>query len=216
MKQKSIFIAVAALLVVAFVGGAVYYKNLKSAEGAKITSQNQMALDRPDAASFGPADAPVHIVEFLDPACGTCAQFYPIVKDLMNAHQGKVRLSVRYAPFHPGSDQVVKVLEAAKRHGDFELALNTLFASQPVWVVNHTANVELIWGPLSQAGLNIARLQNDMNSPLIAQVIAKDLADAKTLNVTQTPEYFVNGKPLPSFGFDQLRMLVEDAVANTN
>ncbi|WP_158081208.1 MULTISPECIES: hypothetical protein [Rhodoferax] len=40
-----------------------------------------------------------------------------------------------------------------------------------------------------------------------------DLADAQTLKVTMTPWYFVNGKPLPQFGFDELMKLVEDALA---
>jgi len=33
------------------------------------------------------------------------------------------------------------------------------------------------------------------------------------LNVKATPEFFVNGKPLPSFGYDQLKSLVEDELA---
>jgi protein-disulfide isomerase len=45
-------------------------------------------------------------------------------------------------------------------------------------------------------------------------MIARDLLDAKTLNVTMTPEYFVNGKPLPQFGFSELKQLVADALAN--
>jgi protein-disulfide isomerase len=36
------------------------------------------------------------------------------------------------------------------------------------------------------------------------------------MNVTMTPEYFVNGKPLPSFGFEQLQTLVDEALVNTN
>ena len=37
----------------------------------------------------------------------------------------------------------------------------------------------------------------------------QDLADAKTLNVRKTPGFFVNGKPLHSFGYNQLQELVE-------
>jgi len=48
-----------------------------------------------------------------------------------------------------------------------------------------------------------------MNDPEIAKRIAQDLADAAALNVRMTPEFFVNGKPLPSFGYNQLRELVE-------
>jgi protein-disulfide isomerase len=49
-----------------------------------------------------------------------------------------------------------------------------------------------------------------MQSPAIAQRIAQDMADAKTLQVKATPEYFVNGKPLPQFGLDELKSLVRD------
>jgi protein-disulfide isomerase len=55
----------------------------------------------------------------------------------------------------------------------------------------------------------------DLSSPEIAKVIEQDLADAKTLNVTMTPEFFVNGKPLPSFGLEQLHRLVDEALAAT-
>jgi protein-disulfide isomerase len=51
-----------------------------------------------------------------------------------------------------------------------------------------------------------------MTSPEIARAIAQDLEDAQTLNVTRTPEFFVNGRPLPSFGYEQLKRLVDDAL----
>ena len=123
MKQKNIFIAATVLLIIAFIVGAFFYNNQKAEQAAQSARQNQMALVRSHSPSFGNADAPVHIVEFLDPACGTCRDFYPLVKELMAAHPGKIRLSVRYAPFHPGSDQVVKVIEAARKQGQFLQAL---------------------------------------------------------------------------------------------
>jgi protein-disulfide isomerase len=48
-----------------------------------------------------------------------------------------------------------------------------------------------------------------MNDPEITKLIKQDLADAKTLNVRKTPGFFVNGKPLSSFGYNQLKELVE-------
>jgi protein-disulfide isomerase len=54
-----------------------------------------------------------------------------------------------------------------------------------------------------------------MTAPDLQQAIAQDLQDANTLGVSQTPEYFVNGKPLPSFGFQQLLELVADELAKT-
>ena len=213
MKQKNTLIIAAVLLILALASGGLVYKMQIDERSAQNAAQSQRALVRANAPSFGNADAPVHIVEFLDPACGTCSDFYPFVKGLMAAHPGKVRVTVRYAPFHPGSDQVVKVVEAAHRQGQFRQTLAALFAAQPVWVLNHKAQVDLIWPLLSGLGLDMERLRTDMNSAAVAQVVQQYLSDANTLGVAMTPEFFVNGRPLPKFGYDDLKLLVEDAVA---
>jgi protein-disulfide isomerase len=213
MKQKNLFVLAAFLLIAALGLSVFLYRQQSGTDNAPNSAQSQAALTRADTPSFGEATAPVHIVEFLDPACGTCGEFYPFVKQMMAANPGKIRVSVRYAPFHPGSDQVVKVLEAARKQGQFSQALEALFASQSVWVQNHHANVDLIWGPLGSLGLDMERLRADMNSPEITQRVQRDLNDANSLGVAMTPEFFVNGKPLPSFGFAQLKTLVDDALA---
>ena len=51
-----------------------------------------------------------------------------------------------------------------------------------------------------------------MNAPEIEKVIAQDQADADALNVMKTPGFFVNGKPLTSFGYRQLHQLVESQI----
>lgn len=83
-------------------------------------------------------------------------------------------------------------------------------ASQSSWAQGHRANVDLVWPYLAQAGLDTEKLKSDMQSPDIARAIAQDVMDGKTLNVSKTPEFFVNGRPLPSFGFEQLRTLVDE------
>lgn len=214
MKQKNLFIGVVAVMILVFVGSAFFYKRQQAEQAAQLATQNMAALVRADAPTFGNPHAPVHIVEFFDPACGTCREFYPLVKTMMAAHPDKIRLSMRYAPFHPGSEAVVKLLEASRRQGKFEPTLEALFASQAQWVQNHTANVQLTSPVLETLGMDMVKLQSDANLPEVATMIARDLQDAKTMNVTMTPEYFVNGKPLPQFGFDELKTLVDQALAN--
>ncbi len=213
MSRGKLYAAAAVLLVLALGLAGLVYKNQNDQQTAQA-AQNQAALVRAHSPVFGSASAPVHIVEFLDPACGTCADFYPFVKELMAAHPGKIKVSVRYAPFHRGSDQVVKVLQAAHKQGQFKQVLEALFAAQPLWVQNHVAQVDLIWGFLGTLGLNMDRLRADMNSPETLQVVQQDLADANTLGVAMTPEFFVNGKPLPKFGYEDLKKLVEEALAS--
>jgi protein-disulfide isomerase len=38
------------------------------------------------------------------------------------------------------------------------------------------------------------------------------LLDAQTLGVRKTPDFFVNGRPLPSFGYEPLKELVDQAL----
>ncbi len=47
-------------------------------------------------------------------------------------------------------------------------------------------------------------------------IIQRDLDYARKMGVTATPEFFVNGKALPSFGFEQLAAAVEDALKATD
>jgi protein-disulfide isomerase len=62
----------------------------------------------------------------------------------------------------------------------------------------------------------MAKLKSDMAAADIANVIAQDLADAQTLQVRKTPEFFVNGRPLPSFGHAQLQALVAEEIAKAS
>jgi len=164
--------------------------------------------------ALGKADAPVVTVEFLDPACETCREFFPLAKQVMAANPDRIRLVPRYAPFHKGSDKVVAVLEAARRQGKFWLALEALLAAQTDWAREHQAHLDLVWRHLANLGLNLEQLRADMDSPATARVIAQDLEDARVLNVTKTPEFFVNRRPLPSFGYDQLKESVGKELAS--
>lgn len=213
MRQKALLIGSATLLLLAFAGGAFLYKARQSDEAARAAERNLAKLVRMHSPSLGKSDARVHIVEFLDPACGTCKVFYPLVKKLMAAHPDRIKLSLRYAPFHERSDVVVKMIEAARKQGKFWEALEAVLASQESWAPNHKPQPQLVWNFLGGIGLNLEQTRRDMDAPEIAAILAQDIADARALKVSATPEFFVNGRPLPSFGWEQLTKLVEDALA---
>ncbi len=211
-RKTQMFVFAAAFLLLAFVAGAVVYKNQKSNESAQAYQRNKSTFVREHSPTFGNPAAKVEIVEFLDPACETCKEFYPLIKKMMAANPDRIRLYVRYAPFHNGSDYVVKILEAAKMQGKFWETLDAVFAAQASWAPRHQPDPQLVWNHVGGLGLDIARLRQDMNASEIDKNIQQDLADAKALDVKMTPEFFVNGKPLPSFGYDQLKDLVLEAL----
>ena len=115
--KKFTVIGLAAIVALFFyMGMNAYQKRVQNAQEVQVKAE-QTRLVRMHSPVFGPQAAPVTIVEFFDPACETCRAFYPIVKDLMAQYPNDVRLVIRYAPFHQGSDQVVKLLEASKSQG---------------------------------------------------------------------------------------------------
>ena len=171
------------------------------------------AVSRSGSPSKGAADAKVTIIEFFDPACETCAQFYPLVNNIIKKYPGKVKVEMRYTPFHKGADKVVAMLEAAHLQGEFWSALKLLFANQQGWTHHHTAQPELALRFLATLAINQQQLETDMMSEKVLKVIAQDVSDAETLNVRATPQFFVNGKPLTRFGYRELVNMVEEAIA---
>ena len=199
MNRKTLLAGSAVVLGAAILVGTLVYLNTAAPKSAQSTDPNRPGLVQLYSPTEGNAQAKVHIVEFLDPACETCASFYPEVKKIMAAYPDRVRLTLRLVPFHRGSDYAIKALEA-------------LLSSQSYWAPNHTVQQDYVLTPLEGLGLNMEQLKADMNSPEIARRIEQDLADARTLKVTQTPEYFVNGRPLPTWGLEQLQALVKEEV----
>jgi protein-disulfide isomerase len=193
---------------------AVAWFVLAPKTGAPRSEAEIAALQRPHAATIGNPEARVTIVEFLDPACSTCREFYPLVKGLMSDNPGKIKLAIRMVAFHPNADVAVRALEAAKQQGKFWLVLENLLASQPHWVSNHRVDPDALWAQLQTLDLDVERLKADMESPQVANSVALDLRDSKTLKVVATPEYFVNGQGLPDFGYEQLVRLVQREIAN--
>lgn len=171
------------------------------------------ALASEHAPTIGPADAPVHIVEFLDPACGTCALFYPMVKQWLKEAPDQLRLSIRHVPFHEGAEYAVQVLEAARAQDLYWETLEALLATQNQWTQNHRVLPDRILPALGGVGLNMDRLETDLNNFDVKTRMEQDKKDAVTLRVSKTPEYFVNGRPLPSFGQQQLLDLVREELA---
>jgi len=212
VKQKNLILISATLLVLAFIVGALVYRSQKADAAGQAYQRDKTTYVRPYSPGYGNPAAKVEIVEFFDPACETCKQFYPLIKQLMAKYPDKIRLYARYTPFHQGSDTVLKMLAAAEKQGKFWETLEAVFAAQSYWTSQHQARPELVWNYIGGVGLDLARLKADMESREIAGMIQQDLADAKTLNVKATPEFFVNGKPLPTWGYEQLKALVEDEV----
>jgi protein-disulfide isomerase len=204
-----LFGAAVLVLVVGFLFAGSYYKDRKVEQLGFMAKDNATTFVREHSQTLGSDDAKVYIVEFTDPACETCAAFSKFIKQMMAANPGKIKLVIRYAPFHDGADYFVTILEAAKKQDKYWETLDVMFRSQPYWASHSDPQPQRVWQFLPMAGVDVELIKKDMNDPAIAKLIQQDLADAKTLGVRKTPGFFVNGKPLQEFGYQQLLDLVQ-------
>ena len=209
MQNKKVVLITIISLIVLFIAGGYIYKSNESKKYEAMAKEKAKLFQREHSVVIGNKDAKVQLVEFFDPACGTCAQFHPLVKEIMKKNEGKIKLVLRYAPFHKNSFYAVKMLEGAKAQGMFMETLEFMFATQAYWIKHHEVQYNTLFRMLANVkGLDMGKLSEFMSDPAADKIIEQDLADAKTLEASKTPAYFVNGKPLQTFGLEQLKELI--------
>lgn len=210
MNRRTFVIASASAAIAVFAGGAALYDGLApEAEPAPSAMPGNNTLVRMHSPVMGPVSAPVTIVEFFDPSCEACRAFYPLVKQMMAQTGNDVRLVLRYTVFHEGSDDAVRILEAARKQNLFEPVLEAILEQQPVWADHGKPDLEKAWQIAAMAGLDVEQGKKDAGSPAIDNILAQDMADVQANNVKQTPTFFVNEKPLTEFSPQGLFTLVK-------
>ena len=221
MKKSFIVITVAALAILGFIAMGHFYKKAQIqniVENAKTIAVQTAAntednpLVRRHSPIIGRVDAPITIVEFLDPSCEGCREAFPHVHKILKTYPNDVRLVVRYAVFHQGSDVAIRILEAARKQNMFENVLTALFEKQHLWATHPVPNLNRAWDIAEAAGLNLQRAKVDAANPEVTKILEQDAVDIKTNNIRSTPTFFVNGKPVLAHGPTALSDMVNGAV----
>lgn len=174
--------------------------------GETLHDRSQCIGLRFHSPSFGASDASVTLVEFFDPSCEACRAFYPFVKQILDEPPNDVRLVMRYALFHKGSEEVARLLEASRRQNLIPQELEAVLAAQPEW--HDDPQVLKSWDAAASAGLDVDKACAEMNSPNIDAVLKRDMEDAKKIGIRGTPTFYVNAQLLVEFGPEPLRNLV--------
>ncbi len=225
-KEVKILGAIVIVVVIAAIIGANYYRS--SEQSVRITNSNSSGnstnnavnaetLVRPDSPTLGAADAPVTLVEFLDPECESCAAFAPVVKKILKDYEGKIRLVVRYMPLHPNSLSAATFTEAAGEQGKYWQAQELLFQKQPEWGTKHgpqtsaPADINALFKKYAtELGLDTKKMDAAFAENRYSAKLQRDLKDGQTLGVRQTPSFFVNGRKLARFSETDLRALIDE------
>lgn len=215
-RRQTIQIAVIiGVIAVVVIGGAIL---LSAASGgstpanpslppAKTSTKPIPPNAEANGRAWGPKDAPITIVEYLDyqcPACGNFAKSFEqgIVEAFANT--GKVRYEIRYMPFLedkvPGSresrDPAQATLCAADQSKFWEMH-NTLFVNQLITGEENTGNFSkqrLKEMAATIPGMDAAAFAACLDSNKHEQTVLQERAAGEQLGVMQTPSFLINGK----------------------
>lgn len=196
------------VILVALVLAAVANANDTSGRTAADDSQ----LIREDSPALGPSDAPVTLVEFLDPECESCRAMHPVVKDLLATYDGQLRLVVRYFPLHGNSVLAASATEAAGLQGKYWEMQNLLFERQSEWGEQQTSQEERFVDYAEQLGLNTDQFIADMNRPEFRAKIQRDQVDGEALGVDGTPTFFLNGVRIDRLNYEVIVNAIESSL----
>ena len=159
---------------------------------------------------MGPQDAPVTLVEFSDFQCPYCRRVQGVLKRLMTAYQGQLKLVFRDFPLrqiHPEAQKAAEAAQCANDQGQFWPYHDRLFAETEL-------GVEALKRYAVDLGLDAEGFNTCLDSEKYSQEVQNDIDDAIAVGVNATPSFFINGLPINgAVPFERFVEMVELALA---
>jgi protein-disulfide isomerase len=171
--------------------------------------------------SLGPDDAPVTVVEFSDFECPFCRIGAQTVKEVLAKHPESVRLIFKNFPIdtacneglqrqlHPFACEAALLARCAGRSNEdlFWRAHDALFREERL-------SKDVLGRIARELSIPEDELDRCMASPETLAKVKEDIALARSLGVTGTPTFFVNGRRSPEYRGGALLRVVEHVLAD--
>lgn len=167
-------------------------------------SGGKVSVSADDDPLLGNANAKVTIIEFSDFQCPFCRRHYTqtlpqLKKEYIET--GKVKYVYRDFPLtqiHPAAVPAAEAAECADEQGKFWELHDKIFDEQNkqgVGTVQFGIEDVKKWASEVQ-GLDVAKLNQCLDSGKYTQEVQKDLADGLQAGVGGTPTFYINGREL--------------------
>jgi protein-disulfide isomerase len=184
------------LLVIILILGGIFFATKGSGGNSSATSA------QPTNHVEGKGSTGVKLVEYGDYECPYCAEYYPVIKEVVAAYSPYIYFQFRNLPLtaiHPNAFAGARAAEAAGMQGKFWqmhdlLYQNNDYNNQTGWVSSTNALDDYFVGFAQQLGLNIAKFKSDFSSSQVNNAINADVsAFSKTGAQEATPTFFLDG-----------------------
>jgi len=218
MDNKVLYLLVGLSLIVAFMGGSLWTRFLVAdqkkpeAQVVEVASpqpeaavpqqpevlgeEDMAAIVKDPAASKGPEDAPVTIVEFSEYQCPYCKKYIDesYVK-ILEEYGDEVRYIFRDYPlgFHQHAQKAAEAARCAGDQGKYWEYHDKLFEEQETWTAGSDAT-DLLVGYAGELGLDKEEFNSCLTEGKFADGIKSDFELGQKVGVSGTPSFFVNGK----------------------
>jgi protein-disulfide isomerase len=145
-------------------------------------------VDISKAYTHGSTDAPVVLVEFADYQCPYCQKVNPQIQQLKKEYGDKLTVVFKDfpLPMHHGSEKAAEASRCAGEQGKFWEYHDVLFYSK-------LTEVDALKEHARVLKLDGDRFDTCLDGGTEAAAVKKDLDEAKSLGLTGTPSFFVNG-----------------------
>ena len=168
---------------------AAFVENLRKQASINVLLMPPSAdINVAKAYTRGSQDAPVVFVEFADYECPYCQKVNPQLQQLKKEYGDKVALVYKDfpLPMHHGSEKAAEAARCAGEQGKFWEYHDVLFYSRQI-------DVDALKEHARVLKLDGDKFDNCLDNGTEAAAVKQDLEEAKSLGLTGTPSFFVNG-----------------------
>jgi len=181
-------------------------QNATACSGVTACVANAIAADstcpgclaaRDGLPSFGDKSAPVTIAVFSDFQCPYCARFAAMMKAVMSAEAGKVRLVFHTPPLpmHPWAHPAAEAALCAQRQGDaYFWALHDFIFEHQKEITPETLLPKLAAAAKQFTGFDQGRFATCLVERTTTGAVDADAALARHNGIHATPTIFINGQ----------------------
>ncbi|HAL17890.1 MAG TPA: hypothetical protein DCP32_14445 [Anaerolineaceae bacterium] len=144
--------------------------------------------------SYGPADAPITIIEFSDFECPYCQRWHAEVwKKLAAAYRSQIRLVYRDFPLysiHPNAGPAANAAECAKEQGKYWEFHDLLFSGA------EKLGESAYQTYASALNMDLNAFQQCLDESRYEAEVTADFEYASSIGISSTPTFFINGVAL--------------------
>ncbi len=184
-----------------------------AAQPQPTQAQQRFTVSTGDNPAFGPADAPVTIVEFSDFECPYCRKWYTEAwPQIQKTYASQVRLVYRDFPlnFHANAQSAAVAASCADQQGKFWEYHDLLFSGAALGTDTYTSFA-------NQLKLDMVKFQDCQKDQSVLDEVQADADYGASLGVTGTPTFFVNGIPLVGAQpFSAFKSIIDRELASKN